>query len=127
MRKILALLTFLVFIIISHAWLIHAMDMKFMHDTALPASKLFTPKDDIFCSKSLSSNSSCFQEIPESKWIVSWTYKILEIFQASFLVLFTVYSLLILTLKKPEQNVIKILWPPKDSYVSLFWIVRNIN
>jgi hypothetical protein len=73
MKRLLAFLTSIVFLIISQAGLIHASDMRIFHDDmSMKQSKMFTPKADIFCSKSLSSNeASCFQEIPESKWIAS--------------------------------------------------------
>ncbi|EKE29222.1 MAG: hypothetical protein ACD_2C00207G0008 [uncultured bacterium (gcode 4)] len=129
MKRLIAFLTSIVFLIISQAWLIHAMDMKVMHDNmAMPASKLFTPKVDIFCSKSLTSKeASCFQEISESKWITSWAYKIWEVFQISFMVFFAAFSLLVLMLSRAELRIFPILWPPKHSYLSLIWIIRNIN
>ena len=128
-KKAFAILTSLLFLIIIHAWLIHAMDMRIMHnDMAMPQSKLFTPKDDTFCSKSLSSKEeSCFQEIPESKWIASWAYKILEKFQFAFFVAFILFSIIVILARKSELSRLSVSWPPKNSYLWLYWIIRNLN
>lgn len=128
-KRALAILTSVLFLTIIHTWLIHAMDMRIMHDDmAMPQSSLFTQKDDIFCSKSLNSkDESCFQEIAESKWIASWAYKILEIFQFAFFIAFALFSIIAILARKPEPIRLISSWPPKNSYLWMYWIVRNLN
>ena len=129
MKKIVWFLTSIIFLIISLAGFFHALDMKLVgHDMNSMTS--MGSEDILFCSKSTSNNTKwCFQEIPESKWIQNESKKILEIFVITFLSIFFVGSFSIIAFRQFFNGflIFKYRSPPRNSYLSLYWIIRNLN